>query len=331
VFVELAPSGAAQVLGGGGTAATPAGQARAGGPIEAARPAPARRLLAALPPYLYLLPGLACLVVWTYKPIIEAVQLSLYHWNLLPSSPRTYVGPENYRRVFDLPQLRGAARNTLWYILGLLPFSIMLPTVIALAIRDLGGRSRSVYRVLIFLPMLVAPVATAAVWRWLLDPRGVVNHVLGIGSYNWLREENTALLSILAICAWQILGFATLVVSAGLTGISADYAEAAEMDGASRWQTTRWVTLPLLRSTLLFMLLMTVLLSAQWTFPLIDVLTQGGPADTSTNIYYLLWDFGFRSQDSGLASAAGIAFFVVFAAVAAVLVRLADRYSFADN
>nr|WP_101831693.1 sugar ABC transporter permease [Frankia canadensis] len=298
---------------------------------QAARPALARRVLAALPPYLYLLPGLACLVVWTYKPIIEAVQLSFYHWNLLPTSPRTYVGLENYRRVFSLPQLRGAATNTLWYILGLLPFSIVVPTVIALTIRDLGDRARSVYRALIFLPILVAPVATAAVWRWLLDPRGLVNQALGLGHYNWLREENTALLSILAICAWQIVGFATLVVSAGLTGISADYGEAAQMDGASRWQATRWVTLPLLRSTLLFMLLMTVLLSAQWTFPLIDVLTQGGPADSSTNVYYLLWDFGFRSLDSGLASAAGIAFFVVFAAVAAVLVRLADRYSFADN
>jgi multiple sugar transport system permease protein len=103
------------------------------------------------------------------------------------------------------------------------------------------------------------------------------------------------------------------------------------MDGASRWQVTRWVTLPMLRSTLLFMLLITVLLSGQWTFPLLDVLTQGGPADSSTNIYYLLWEFGFRSLDSGLASAAGIAFFLVFAVVAAVLVKLADRYSFADN
>ncbi len=326
VFVEVAYSGALRVPGAGGGAVTVPAR-----PVEALRPPLARRAVAALPPYLYLLPGLACLAVWTYKPVIEAVQLSFYHWNLLPTSPRTYVGFENYKRVFTLPQLRGAAKNTLWYILGLIPFAIILPTAIALGIRNLGGRSRTTYRALIFLPMLMAPVATAAVWRWLLDPQGIVNHALGLGSYNWLREERTALLAILAICAWQILGFATLVISAGLTGISADYAEAAEMDGASRWQVTRWVTLPLLRSTLLFMLLMTVLLSAQWTFPLLDILTQGGPADSTTNVYYLLWEYGFRSLDSGLASAAGISFFAVFAVVAALLVKLADRYSFADN
>ncbi len=326
MFVEVAPSGAARISGGGGAAvAVPVRR------VQAARPPLAQRALGALPPYLYLLPGLVCLVLWTYKPIVEAVQLSFYHWNLLPTSPRTYVGFENYRRVFTLPPLRGAAENTLWYMLGLIPFSIILPTAIALGIRNLGDRSRATYRALIFLPMLMAPVATAAVWRWLLDPKGIVNHALGLGSYNWLREERTALLAILGICAWQILGFATLVISAGLTGISADYAEAAEMDGASRWQVTRWVTLPLLRSTLLFMLLMTVLLSGQWTFPLLDVLTQGGPADSSTNVYYLLWEYGFRSLDSGLASAAGIAFFAVFAVVAAFLVKLADRYSFADN
>jgi multiple sugar transport system permease protein len=323
VFVEIAIPGAA------GAAVSAGAASRV--PVRAARPSLARRMLAATPPYLYLLPGVASLVLWTYKPIIEAVQLSFYHWNLLPNSPRTYVGLDNYRQIFTLPQLRGAAKNTLWYILGLVPFAIVLPTAIALAIRDLGGRSRTVYRALVFLPMLVAPVPAAAVWRWLLDSKGVVNHALGLGDYSWLREERTALIAILAICAWQILGFATLVISAGLTGISSDYAEAAEMDGASRWQVTRWVTLPMLRSTLLFMLLITVLLSGQWTFPLLDVLTQGGPADSSTNIYYLLWEFGFRSLDSGLASAAGIAFFLVFAVVAAVLVKLADRYSFADN
>jgi multiple sugar transport system permease protein len=133
------------------------------------------------------------------------------------------------------------------------------------------------------------------------------------------------------ICAWQLLGFAVLVVSAGLAGISPDYAEAAAMDGASRWQVVRWVTLPLLRSTLLFLLLMTVLLSGQWTFPLIDVLTQGGPADSSTNAYYLLWELSFRSFDSGLASAAGLVFFAVFGLVAAALVTLAERFSFHDD
>ncbi|EFC79339.1 carbohydrate ABC transporter permease [Parafrankia sp. EUN1f] len=314
------------------TAATAAPTSPAGsGEDSATRPGLAHRLRGAAPPYLYLLPALACLVLWTYKPLVEAAQLSVYHWNLLPTSPKTYVGLANFQRVLQLPQLRGAALNTLWYVLGLLPFSIVLPTVIALVTRRLGERSRTAYRAMVFVPMLVAPVATAAVWRWLYDPSGLFNRLFGLGDHNWLREESTALPAVLAICAWQMLGFAVLVVSAGLSGISPDYAEAAEMDGASRWQILRWITLPLLRPTLLFMLLMTVLLSGQWTFPLIDVLTQGGPADSTTNVYYLLWEFGFRSMDSGLASAAGLVFFGCFGLLAAGLVKLADRFSFHDD
>ncbi|OHV32450.1 MULTISPECIES: carbohydrate ABC transporter permease [Pseudofrankia] len=320
MFVELAAP------------ATLAGEGRAA--VQAARPALARRLLAATPPYLYLLPALACLVLWTYKPLVEAVQLSFYDWNLLPTSPMTYVGLDKYRQVFTQAGLRHAAVNTVIYIVCLLPFSVVLPTAVALVTRRLGGRSRDAYRALVFTPMLVAPVAAAAVWRWLLDPTGLSNQALGwfgMAPHNWLREESTALPAILAITAWSMCGFAVLVVSAGLTGISADYAEAAAIDGATGWQILRWVTLPLLRSTLLFLVLMTVLLSGQWTFPLLDSLTQGGPAESSTNVYYLLWELGFRNFDSGLASAAGIVFFVVFGLIAAGLVALADRFSFHDN
>ncbi|MDT3442329.1 sugar ABC transporter permease [Pseudofrankia sp. BMG5.37] len=321
MFVELAAP--ATLLADEGRAA-----------VQAARPSLARRLLAATPPYLYLLPALACLVLWTYKPLVEAVQLSFYDWNLLPTSPMTYVGLDKYRQVFTQPSLRNAAVNTVVYVVLLLPFSVVLPTVIALVTRRFGGRSRDVYRALVFTPILVAPVAAATVWRWLLDPTGLSNQVLGafgLAPHNWLREESTALLAILAITAWSMCGFAMLIVSAGLTGISGDYAEAAAIDGANGWQILRWVTLPLLRTTLLFLVLTTVLLSGQWSFPLLDTLTQGGPADSSTNVYYLLWELGFRNFDSGLASAAGIVFFIVFGLIAAVLVKLADRFSFHDN
>jgi multiple sugar transport system permease protein len=320
MFVELADPAA---LAGQGQAV-----------VTAARPPLARRLLRALPPYLYLLPAVACLVLWTYKPLVEAVQLSFYDWNLLPTSPMTYVGFRKYSEVFTQPGLQTATVNTVYYILGLLPFSVVLPTVIALVTRRLAARSRNAYRAVIFLPMLVAPVASAAVWGWLLDPKGLSNQVLGVfglSPHNWLRSESTSMWAILTITAWSMCGFAVLVVSAGLTGISSDYAEAAAVDGATGWQILRWITLPLLRSTLIFLVLMTVLLSGQWTFPLLDSLTQGGPADSSANVYYMLWELSFRNFDSGLASAAGIVFFLVFGLIAAVLVSLADRFSFHDN
>ncbi len=185
------------------------------------------------------------------------------------------------------------------------------------------------------MPTLVTPIVTATVWLWLLDPTGgpvhKLLHALGIGPDNWFSSPTWALPAIIGITGWQMLGFAVLIVSAGLSGINGDYAAAAATDGASRRQITWRITLPLLSPSLLFLVLMTILLSAQLTFPLIDSLTQGGPDNGTTSVYYLLWQYAFNDFDAGFSAAAGIVFFLVFAAVALVLVKLADRFSFHDN
>ncbi|TVT44039.1 sugar ABC transporter permease [Amycolatopsis rhizosphaerae] len=297
----------------------------------AERPARVRRMLRAAPPYLYLAPALALLVIWTYRPLAQTAQLSFFSWNLLPTRPMVPVGLANYERLIDLPDLGRSVLRTLLVIAGLLPFTVVVPVVAALLTRRIRGRARAVYQALVFAPMLVAPVASAAVWQWLLDPgAGAVNRVLGTG-LNWLHDTSSAQLVIIAITGWHLLGFAVLVVTAGLSGINSDYSDAAQLDGATRGQVTRWITLPLLSPTLVFLTLMTVLLSAQWTFPLIDTLTQGGPAGATTNVYYLLWDYSFHNYDAGLGAAAGILLFAGFGLIAAGLVWLSERLTFHDD
>ncbi|HEY9314482.1 MAG TPA: sugar ABC transporter permease [Williamsia sp.] len=282
-------------------------------------------------PYLYLAPALTLLVVWTYRPLVQAVQLSTVSWNLLPTSPMESVGVDNYRKLFELPALGDAVWLTATLIIGLLPFTVVLPVVIGFAMRGITVRSSKIYQGLIFAPFLVAPVAGAAVWRWLLDPGGgVVNRLLGT-DHNWIYDKSTAQLTIIVITGWHLIGFAVLAVSAGLAGISSDYEEAAALDGATRLQIGARITLPLLSPTLVFLTLMTILLSAQWSFPLIDTLTQGGPAGATTNIYYLLWDYGFHSFNAGLSAAAGVVLFLGFGVVAGFLVWLSERISFHDN
>ncbi|WMN02128.1 carbohydrate ABC transporter permease [Rhodococcus erythropolis] len=289
------------------------------------------RVLRGAQPYLYLTPALVLLFVWTYRPLMQAARLSTYSWNLLPTNAMQPVGAGNYRRLLELPAFGDSIWRTVVLIFALFPFSIVLPVVIAFATRGVDGRARMIYQSIIFAPFLIAPVAGAAVWQWLLDPSaGIVNRTLG-SDRNWIQDTNTAQLVIIVITGWHFLGFAVLVVSAGMAGVNGDYSDAAQMDGATQWQIDRWITLPLLSPTLVFLTLMTVLLSAQWTFPLIDTLTQGGPSQSTTNIYYLLWDYGFHSFDAGLSAAAGIVLFVGFGAVAGLLVWLSERITFHDN
>lgn len=303
--------------------------------VPARRPGLGRRVLTGAQPYLYLLPAFVGIAVWVYWPIVRTFRLSFVEWNLLPTTPQVPVGWDNYRDVVALPEMRTAVWNTVLYTIGLLPFSVVIPLGIALLINEVTGRLRDVYRVLVFVPVLTAPVVVAVVWRWILHPRqGLVDGWLGgvgIESPNWFRDDSLALWTIVGITGWKLIGFSVLIFAAGIAGLDRDVHDAARIDGATRWQTIRHVTLPLLSPTTMFMVLLTLLLSAQWTFPLVNVLTQGGPLDSTTNVYFLLWKFGFRNFDVGFSSAAAVLFFVAFGAVALLCVRVIDRFSFHDS
>jgi multiple sugar transport system permease protein len=302
--------------------------------VRAVRPPALRRLGERSQPYLYLVPAMVGVAVWIYWPILRTLRLSTVQWNLLPTTPERDVGLDNYRDVVALPEMRTAIWNTVKYTVGLLPFSVIVPLAIALVLAELTGRLRNVYRVAVFVPVLMAPVVVAVVWRWMLHPtQGVVSRgleVVGVESPNWFRDETLALWSIVAITGWKLVGFSVLIFAAGIAGLDRDVHDAARMDGATRWQTIRHVTLPLLSPTTMFMVLLTLLLSAQWTFPLVNVLTDGGPLDSTTNVYHLLWKFGFRNFNVGFSSAAAVLFFVAFGAFALICDRVIDRFSFYD-
>ncbi|MHA6298002.1 carbohydrate ABC transporter permease [Devosia sp. CAU 1758] len=286
-------------------------------------------------PWLYMAPAILTLVVWIYWPLVDAFRLSFFQWNMLPTSPQTFVGWDNYQRIFALPKFWQALRNTGVYVLGLLPLAVLIPLALAIYTHDLSPRWRNIYRAIIFVPMIIAPVVAAAVWRWLLDPNyGMVNMLIewfGAQPIKFLGDPRVAIWTIIAITGWKLIGFSTLILSAANANINPALVEAARMDGASKWEIIRDIRLPLLSSTVLFLVMMTILLGAQWSFGYINVLTGGGPLGATTNIYYLLWDFGFSTMSVGWGSAAAVILFFGFGVLAFVLFRLIDRYSFHDN
>ncbi|SMO97528.1 carbohydrate ABC transporter membrane protein 1, CUT1 family [Thalassovita litoralis] len=293
------------------------------------------RMYRALRPYLYLFPALACFIIWIYEPLGRAFLLSFQQWNLLPTSPKIWVGLDNYRNIFDLPKFWQALGNTGWYLVGLLPLTVALPLAIAIFTQDLPARSRNLYRALIFVPMIVPPVVGAAVWRWLLDMNhGIINlglQSLGMEPVGFLSDPDLALWTITFITGWKLIGFAMLILSAANAAIDGSLIEAARLDGASRWQVVRDIRLPLLSPTILLLVLMVVLLGAQWSFAYIHVLTEGGPLGSTSNIYYLLWQFGFGSLSVGWSSASAVILFVGFGLMAMALFALKARFTFHDD
>lgn len=295
------------------------------------------RVISRVQPYLYVLPAVLCIAFWLYWPLLQTFRLSFFEWNLLPTTPQKFVGLLNYERILGLPDMRTAIGNSLIYMLGILPFSLILPLAIAIGTERLGRRAKNTYRMLIFFPMMMAPVVVSVVWNWMLHPlNGIVNQALRQGFHlaeplRFLSDERFALWTILIITGWKIIGFSTLIISSALTGINKDYYEAAMIDRASRWQTIRYITLPLLSPTLIFILMLSILFSSEWSFAYINVLTQGGPSNATLNIYYLLWVYGFKSFSIGWGSAAAVLFFLVFGLIAGLLTKLSNRYSFYDE
>jgi multiple sugar transport system permease protein len=292
-----------------------------------------RRFGAGTVPYLYLLPCLASFAVWVYLPLIDTVRYSTVNWNLLPTAPQVGVGLANYRTVLGLGALREALGTTGLYLAGLVVLGVIVPILLGAMTRRLGPRARALYESVLFVPVLISPVVAGSIWIFLLAPNGgLVNEFLahfGVASQNWLLQPNTAREAVVLITGWKVLGTSVLIVAAGLASISPEYYEAAEIDGAGRLRTFREVTLPLLSPTLLFLFTTAVLLSeSQIIFPLISAMTQGGPGNATSDLYYLLYSYGFTSFDVGLASAAGVLFFAAFAAVAVACVALLDRFSF---
>jgi multiple sugar transport system permease protein len=289
-----------------------------------------------LAPYLYLLPALLTIVVWVYIPVAQTLELSFYEWNLLPSTPKIFVGWQNYARLLELPEVRQALWNTVIYIFGLIPLAVLLPLAVAVLTESIQGRARNLYRALVFVPMVMAPVVVAIIWRWLLSPvQGMINvGLLGLfrlEPINFLRDEAWAIWTIVFITGWKLVGFSTLIFSAAIAGVDRSYLEAARLDGANEWQITRRITLPLISATILFVTMLTVLLGAQWSFAYINVLTQGGPRNATTNIYHLLYEYGFGSFAIGWSSAAAMLLFVGFGLLAFVGLRLTNRYAVYDT
>ncbi|MFI5012661.1 MAG: carbohydrate ABC transporter permease [Hyphomicrobiales bacterium] len=154
---------------------------------------------------------------------------------------------------------------------------------------------------------------------------------LGLHAAAFLQDPRLALWTILFITGWKLIGFSALLYAAAIANIDQSLVEAARLDGATEWQLSLRIIIPLLSPLILFLTMLTLLHGAQWSFVYINVLTQGGPLLATTNLYYLLWDYGFSDFAIGWSTAAGMILFAAYALVAIFAFRLMNRYAIYES
>jgi len=283
-------------------------------------------LLALLRPYAIVAPALFFLVVFTYYPLIRVVVGSLYQPGFA-GSPPAYVGLANFQAVFADPAFRQALLNNLVYGVGTTVPSIALALAMALWVRR-STRLNHWLRAALFFPALVPMVAAATLWGFLFMPHvGLIDHYLGklgVPDVNWLGSPDWAMASVAFVTIWKNAGYYMLFFLAGLTQIPRELEDAALIDGASRWQRLRFVTLPLLRPTMLFVVVIAALYSVTQVDQVI-VMTQGGPSNSTNLLLYYIYQNAFQFGNTGQAMAATVLIVILLVALMAVSFRVLGR------
>ncbi|OLP57859.1 ABC transporter permease [Xaviernesmea oryzae] len=235
--------------------------------------------------YVLLAPALIVYLLFAVYPMIDVIRMSFSSWNGLSPEAR-FVGLANYRAIVTQdPVFWGALRNTIWWT----ALAVILPNLIsfglALALnQNIPGKSS--LRVVFYLPVIIASIAVATIWKWMYDPFfGLFNNLLmqmGLDGWilDWLGDRKVALWSVFVAHVWQSVGFSMVLFLAGLQGVSATLVEAARIDGAGRWGVFRYVTLPALKPTMMVVFVLSLINSLK-AFDIVYGMTGGGPAQST--------------------------------------------------
>jgi multiple sugar transport system permease protein/sn-glycerol 3-phosphate transport system permease protein len=294
---------------------------------------PKRGRTAAIPPaergrtrtaFLLLLPSLIGVVLFLVIPVIFVILLSLVRWNLI--TPIQWVGLSNYANIFRFDGFGHSLLVTAYYVL----LNIPIQTVLALGMALLLNSKRTgsgLIRVIAVLPFLATPVAMGIVWNWFFAPTGIINQFLahlGITGPAWLSDSATAMPVVAFANIWQYAGYNMLFFLAGLAAVPAALYEAAALDGATKIQQFRMITLPLLRPTMLFVLVTGVIGSFQ-VFDTVYVMTNGGPGNATQVANLNIYQTAFSGFRIGEASAMSVVLFLVILVITVAQFRYFSR------
>lgn len=276
-------------------------------------------------------PALVVIGLFFLLPVAAGLALSFTDFDLYALADLRnlrFAGLDNYLHVLSLPIFWRSLWNTLEFVVLGVPLSIGLSLGCAVLLQSPLARFKPFFRTALFAPVVTTLVAVAVIWRYLLHTRyGLINAGLapfGIQAVDWLGDPRWAMPAIVLFAVWKNFGANMIILVAALQAIPDELYEAARMDGATRWQQFRHITLPMLGPTLLMVSVLTMAGYFQ-LFAEPYVMTQGGPVQSTVSVLYLMYEEGFRWWNLGKASAVAFLLFVLMVAVTQLMLRLGRR------
>lgn len=276
---------------------------------------PTHRPIQAVP---FLLPALILLAVFLLIPIMTSLVISITNWDIYSLSDirnLSIVGFDNYKHLLSEDAVLGkAVFNTFIFVLIGVPLTIAISLMMALLINVAFLRCKVFFRTSLFIPVITTMVAVAVIWRWLYNPQfGLINlglENLGLKPQNWLGDEMIALPSLIVMAVWKNFGYNMVIFLAGLQTIPVVLYEAADIDGVSPWQRFRHITVPMLKPSMIFVVITTVVGYFQF-FAEPYIMTEGGPNSATTSIVLHTYNHAFKFYNLGYAAAISYVLFAL--------------------
>ncbi len=271
----------------------------------------------------FLSPWVIAFGLFGLYPFAFSLAASFTDYSPIRAGGARFVGLANYAHALADPAFWSALGNTAFFVLGTIPFTTALALALALAVQP-AFRGRTLFRVGFFVPSVVSVVVLSLVFKGLYAPQGALDgllHALHLPAPSWLLDPRTALPAIMAMDVWSASGYYMIIFLAGLEAVPRELYDAASLEGASRWTQLRRITLPLLKPTLLFVLVVNTVRSLQ-IFAEVFVMTRGGPLHRTTTVVYYLYEEAFYRFNLGYASAVAYLLFLLTLALAWVQMKV---------
>ena len=283
---------------------------------------------------LYLLPAGLLFLIFFYWPLLQNAYLSLFSWNMVSPNMK-FVGAENFSVIFASPELWKILLNTVLFVVIMLVLNFVLPYIYSFILGHVVTRWSSFYRSALFLPSTLSLAVSSILFLWIYNPlAGPLQIVLSwfsLESPRWFKEDYLVIFAICTIIGWKVFGYNMIVMLAAMVAVPKEMIEAAKLENASNWTIFRKIILPMTSSTAIYVFTITVVFGLQYVLVPVNMLTQGGPDQGSSNLVYIIYQYAFTFFQTGRSAAYAVITMVCYLVFLFVKNKFLEKKVYYEN
>lgn len=284
--------------------------------------------------FLFLLPSIFFFVVFSYWPLLQNLYLSFFSWNMV-SPNMTFVGIENYTAVLGSEELIKILANTVVFVAIMLVLNFVLPYLFSFVLGHLIERGKGFYRSTLFMPATLSLAVASILFLWIYNPlAGPLSIMLSwfdLESPRWFKENWLVIFAICTIIGWKVFGYNLIVMLAAMLAVPKEMIEAAKLENASNWQIFKQIIVPMTSSTAIYVFTITVVFGLQYVLVPVNMLTQGGPDQGSSNLVYIIYQYAFVFFQTGKSAAFAIITMICYIAFLLFRTKYLEKKVYYEN